>query len=156
MRLKSIIIKNKAKGGKEGLAGHINTKRRRFCLFYCASISFDQNLVDLVSLLSVIPYPSLTHMAPTPWATPMQTEWLHSQMPDFIRRQAEQKLHLFWPPMLEAWCMQWPEHSGLNLPLPNDPSARKLTDDELVTLGIAIQARKSVSYTSFLSPTRQN
>ncbi|KAJ7710145.1 hypothetical protein B0H16DRAFT_1745735 [Mycena metata] len=80
-------------------------------------------------------------MGAKPWATVAQAEYLHSQMPDYIRRQAERKLHLFWPPMQAGFFGKWPEHANLGLPLPDDPDARKLTDDELVYLGIAITAR---------------
>ncbi|KAJ6596597.1 hypothetical protein B0H10DRAFT_1960067 [Mycena sp. CBHHK59/15] len=78
-------------------------------------------------------------MALPSWADNAQTAWLHGLMADFMRRQAEGKLHLFWPPMLEAYVAKWPEHGLLNLPLPNDPSARKLTQDELAIVGAAIQ-----------------
>ncbi|KAJ7705758.1 hypothetical protein B0H16DRAFT_1747117 [Mycena metata] len=75
------------------------------------------------------------------WATPAQTAYLHTLMPDYVRRQAQGKLHLFWPTMTEGFFSNWSEHAQLGLPLPNDPNARKLTDEELVTLGIAIKAR---------------
>ncbi|KAJ6538211.1 hypothetical protein DFH09DRAFT_1324077 [Mycena vulgaris] len=69
-------------------------------------------------------------------------EWLMGWLSDFITRQAEGKLHLFWAPMIEAWFRRWPEHTLLGLALPNDPSARPLTANELATLGTAIQARR--------------
>ncbi|KAJ7450107.1 hypothetical protein FB451DRAFT_1566645 [Mycena latifolia] len=81
-------------------------------------------------------------MAPPPWATSEQTAWLKSWLKDYITRQAESKLHLFWPAMVEAWFRQYPEHPGLGLPMPNDPSARVLTEDELALLGVAITARR--------------
>ncbi|KAF7346847.1 hypothetical protein MSAN_01823900 [Mycena sanguinolenta] len=68
---------------------------------------------------------------------------LMSWAPKFIERQAEGKLHLFWPPLMEAWFKQYPEHTKLNLPLPTDPDTRPLSDDELATLGAAIKARRS-------------
>ncbi|KAJ7721145.1 hypothetical protein B0H16DRAFT_1738469 [Mycena metata] len=75
------------------------------------------------------------------WTTPAQAEYLHTLMPDYIRRQAASKLHLFWSSMNEGFFGKWPEHTLLGLPLPTDPNARKLTADELVILGIAIKAR---------------
>ncbi|KAJ6471704.1 hypothetical protein DFH09DRAFT_1476105 [Mycena vulgaris] len=81
-------------------------------------------------------------MAPHPWADAVQKEWLMGWLSDFITRQAEGKLHLFWAPMIEAWFRRWPEHTLLGLALPNDPSARPLTANELATLGAAIQARR--------------
>ncbi|KAJ7768985.1 hypothetical protein B0H16DRAFT_1716183 [Mycena metata] len=82
-------------------------------------------------------------MAPKSWATSEQAAWLHTWMPEVIRRQAEHKLHLFWPSMLEAWVRKWPEHAALGLPLPSDPAARALTANELATVGAAIKERKN-------------
>ncbi|KAJ7761381.1 hypothetical protein B0H16DRAFT_1719547 [Mycena metata] len=82
-------------------------------------------------------------MAPRSWATTEQIVWLQTWMPEFIRRQAEHKLHLFWPAMLEAWVHKWPEHAALGLPLPSDATARALTADELATVGSAIKERKN-------------
>ncbi|KAJ7744335.1 hypothetical protein B0H16DRAFT_1727276 [Mycena metata] len=75
------------------------------------------------------------------WATPAQTAYLHTLMPDYVCRQAQGKLHIFWPTMTEGFFSQWSEHAGLGLPLPNDPNARQLSDEELVILGVAIKAR---------------
>ncbi|KAJ7019531.1 hypothetical protein C8F04DRAFT_1276131 [Mycena alexandri] len=80
-------------------------------------------------------------MGAKPWATAEQAEYLHSQMPDYVRRQAEHKLHLFWPPMQAGFFARWSEHARLGLPLPKDPNARKLTEDELAILGAALMAR---------------
>ncbi|KAJ6458297.1 hypothetical protein C8R45DRAFT_1221666 [Mycena sanguinolenta] len=82
-------------------------------------------------------------MAPPPWTTPEQREFLTAQLPLFIQRQAEGKLHLFWPPLMEAWFQKYPEHTLLNLPLPADKDGRELTPDELARLGAAIKARRS-------------
>ncbi|KAJ6548275.1 hypothetical protein B0H10DRAFT_1969228 [Mycena sp. CBHHK59/15] len=81
-------------------------------------------------------------MAPPPWADPLELTWLHNRMADFIKRQAEGKLHLFKPAMEEDWFREFPEQRKLGLPLPKGPDARQLTQDELATLGAAIQARK--------------
>ncbi|KAJ6448079.1 hypothetical protein C8R45DRAFT_948206 [Mycena sanguinolenta] len=92
-------------------------------------------------------------MAPPSWTTPEQKAMLTSWLPKFIERQAEGKLHLFWPPVMEAWFKEYPEHTKLNLPLPTDPDARPLSDDELATLGAAIKARRSVSGTLPSTPS---
>ncbi|KAJ7480906.1 hypothetical protein FB451DRAFT_1556369 [Mycena latifolia] len=81
-------------------------------------------------------------MSPHPWATDGQATYLHGWMGDFISRQGEGKLHLFWPPMFEGWFSRWPEEATLCLPLPSDRTARALTDEELVLLGAAIVTKK--------------
>jgi hypothetical protein len=83
-------------------------------------------------------------MVPKYWANDEQRTWLHGWMPDFVRRQAEKKLHLFWPTLYAGWFERYPEHTALNLPLSNAKDARELTPDELATLGAAILARKTV------------
>ncbi|KAF8179380.1 hypothetical protein K438DRAFT_1769085 [Mycena galopus ATCC 62051] len=85
-------------------------------------------------------------MAPPYWANEAQRTWLHGWMPDFVRRQAEKKLHLFWPTLYAAWFEQFPEHTALKLPLPKAEGARELTPDELATLVAAILARKNYRY----------
>ncbi|KAF8163884.1 hypothetical protein K438DRAFT_1775791 [Mycena galopus ATCC 62051] len=69
-------------------------------------------------------------MAPPGWANDEQKAWLHGWLPEFIRRQAEKKLHMFWPPRLK-------------LPLPTDTEARKLTDNEMAAHRAAILVRKN-------------
>ncbi|KAJ7480487.1 hypothetical protein B0H11DRAFT_2280527 [Mycena galericulata] len=81
-------------------------------------------------------------MAPPFWANDRQKAFLEGWVPDYIRRQAERKLHLFWAPMMETWFKQFAEHTTLDLSLPNDANGRTLTPDELATLGAAILARK--------------
>jgi hypothetical protein len=66
-------------------------------------------------------------------------------MSDFIQRQAEGKLHLFWPAMMEAWFKKYPAHGNLGYPLPTDKNKRLLTPDELVMLGAAIKVKRGVS-----------
>jgi hypothetical protein len=75
-------------------------------------------------------------------------------MSEFIKRQAEGKLHMFWATMQEAWFRTYPEERILGLPLPTDADARVLTPDELTRLGAAITARKGVSDAYFTRPTR--
>ncbi|KAJ7078283.1 hypothetical protein B0H15DRAFT_804886 [Mycena belliarum] len=88
-------------------------------------------------------------MAPKPWASDEQGTWLHSRLQDFITRQAEGKLHLFWPSMYEAWFRKYPEHSALGLPMANDTDARPLTADELGILGAKILGRRKQIETWF-------
>ncbi|KAJ7449017.1 hypothetical protein FB451DRAFT_1567149 [Mycena latifolia] len=82
-------------------------------------------------------------MAPRPWATEDQRKFLEGWMGDYISRQGEGKLHLFWPPLFEAWFSKWPEHATVNLPLPSDPTAPAMTQDELAMLGAAIVTQKN-------------
>jgi hypothetical protein len=63
----------------------------------------------------------------------------------FIQRHAEGQLHLFWPPMMEAWFAEFPEHEQLGLRLPTDQDAMPLTEVELALLGAAIETQRSVS-----------
>ncbi|KAF7346299.1 hypothetical protein MSAN_01857300 [Mycena sanguinolenta] len=82
-------------------------------------------------------------MAPRPWATDEQQEWLQCYLAEFVRRQAEKKLALFWPILYAAWFRRFPEHTVLGLPLPTDLDARKLTKDELARVGTAVEARQN-------------
>ncbi|KAJ7817179.1 hypothetical protein B0H14DRAFT_3474810 [Mycena olivaceomarginata] len=75
-------------------------------------------------------------MAPRPWTTPQQRTWLERWMAYFIQREAEGQLHLFWPPMMEAWFTDFPEHEKLGL------SATPLTEVELALLGAAIKTQR--------------
>lgn len=84
-------------------------------------------------------------MAPKPWADTQRLAWLHLQLPDYIRRHAEGKLHLFWGVTEEAWFARFPEQEQLGLPLPNDASAPVLTREQVGQLGAAITTRKGVS-----------
>lgn len=86
-------------------------------------------------------------MAPPSWTTPEQKIWLLGQMAEFMQLQAEGKLHLFWPRIMEAWFKTYPEHTLLKLPLPTDKDKRPLTPDELALLGVAIKARRGLSNT---------
>jgi hypothetical protein len=80
-------------------------------------------------------------MAPKSWATDEQLAWLRDGfVANYLRRQAEKKLHLFWGPLYHQWFQVFPEHAGLNLPLPGDESGWKLTDEETIVLGAAIQS----------------
>jgi hypothetical protein len=70
-------------------------------------------------------------------------------MADFLRKQAEKKLHHFWPTVYSAWFSRFPEQQPLELPLPSDPMARTLTEEELKMLGKGIIERKKVRKTLF-------
>jgi hypothetical protein len=106
--------------------------------------------------LSLLLLAFLQTMAPRTWASAQQQTWLLARLAEFIKRQAEGKLHLFWAPMHEAWFKVFPEHTHLNLPLPNTKDARQLTPDELTVLGAAILARKGVSTMLFTCLMRRN
>ncbi|KAJ7776640.1 hypothetical protein DFH07DRAFT_951774 [Mycena maculata] len=81
-------------------------------------------------------------MAPQTWATLAEEALMKASLPDFMRRQAEGKLHLFWGPFFlkffGAFCME----AKLNLPLPTDRNAHKLTVEERTMLGDAIQKKE--------------
>lgn len=89
-------------------------------------------------------------MAPLPWATKEQSAVLHAYIADFMRRQVEKKLHLFWPTIYGIWFSQFPEQAALSLPLPSDPEPRALTPNEKQKLGNAIENRKNVREFLFL------
>ncbi|KAJ7699073.1 hypothetical protein B0H17DRAFT_1196647 [Mycena rosella] len=76
------------------------------------------------------------------WTNAAQHAYLELQLPDFIRRQAQKKLHLFWGPMHEGWFARFPEQAELGLPLPSDATAPPLTDPQMAVLGAAIEKRK--------------
>ncbi|KAJ7138171.1 hypothetical protein C8R44DRAFT_728343 [Mycena epipterygia] len=81
-------------------------------------------------------------MAPKPWADAQHLAWLHLQLPDYIRRHAEGKLHLFWGATEEAWFARFPEQEQLGLLLPSDPNAPVLTREQVGQLGDVIIVRK--------------
>ncbi|KAJ6547986.1 hypothetical protein DFH09DRAFT_1367118 [Mycena vulgaris] len=81
-------------------------------------------------------------MAPKRWTTNYQLAYLNLQLPDFIRRQAQKKQHLFWGAMQEGWFSRFPERAALGLPLASDPAAPPLTAEESERLGTALVERK--------------
>ncbi|KAJ7801998.1 hypothetical protein B0H14DRAFT_2614767 [Mycena olivaceomarginata] len=86
------------------------------------------------------------------WATDEQLAWLRdSFVANYLRRQAEKKLHLFWGPLHHQWFREFPEHATLGLPLPGDENGRKLTDEETVILGAVILSPKKASHAQRLS-----
>ncbi|KAJ7182442.1 hypothetical protein C8R43DRAFT_940597 [Mycena crocata] len=82
-------------------------------------------------------------MAPPSWATAEQKAFLQGWMAEFIKRQAQGKLHLFWAPLQEAWFKNFPETDFLGLPSSTDRQARPLTPEEMMILGAAIMSRKA-------------
>jgi hypothetical protein len=64
-------------------------------------------------------------MAPPSWTTPDQKAWLLDRMSGFMQLQAEGKLHIFWPIVMEGWFKSFPEHIRLNLPLPTDKTSSR-------------------------------
>ncbi|KAJ7116915.1 hypothetical protein C8R44DRAFT_879446 [Mycena epipterygia] len=67
-------------------------------------------------------------MAPRPWATEEEREWLQQQMDDYRRLQAERKLYLFWPDMQQRWFTRFPESERLGLPPQTEPATTGESD----------------------------
>ncbi|KAK7006452.1 hypothetical protein R3P38DRAFT_3602644 [Favolaschia claudopus] len=78
---------------------------------------------------------------PKRWATEDETALLESFWAEYITKQAENKLHIFWPLIREAFNRLSPPARRLGLPDHNDPKERALTQAELDTLGTAIAER---------------
>ncbi|KAK7028434.1 hypothetical protein R3P38DRAFT_3190020 [Favolaschia claudopus] len=72
-----------------------------------------------------------------------ERELLLAYLPDFIKRQAEGKLSLFWPIFLKAFFAKFSEYARLGLPVPGSKDARRLTDDEIQLAGKAITDKKA-------------
>ncbi|KAK7039795.1 hypothetical protein R3P38DRAFT_3391214 [Favolaschia claudopus] len=82
-------------------------------------------------------------MAPPYKSTPEEREFLLAYLPDFIKRQAEGKLALFWSVFWKAWFAKFSEHAGLGLPVPGSKDARPLTEAENKLVGEAISTKKA-------------
>ncbi|KAK6996739.1 hypothetical protein R3P38DRAFT_3221870 [Favolaschia claudopus] len=78
---------------------------------------------------------------PKRWATADETALLESFWSEYITKQAENKLHLFWPLVREALHRLSPAARRLGLPDHNDPKERLLTQAELDTLATALEER---------------
>ncbi|KAK7007979.1 hypothetical protein R3P38DRAFT_3593084 [Favolaschia claudopus] len=78
---------------------------------------------------------------PKRWATADETALLETFWAEYITKQAENKLHLFWPLVREGLHQISPLARRLGLPDHNDPKERPLTQAELDTLGTAIAER---------------
>ncbi|KAK7007796.1 hypothetical protein R3P38DRAFT_2552643 [Favolaschia claudopus] len=82
-------------------------------------------------------------MPPIRWTDSEQAQWLQSHMDQYMRKQKEHKLHLFWPVLYEEYFRRFPEHLALGFPHPNDPTAaRDLTPEERERLDFAVERRK--------------
>ncbi|KAK7022548.1 hypothetical protein R3P38DRAFT_2780549 [Favolaschia claudopus] len=88
-------------------------------------------------------------MAPPFKLTPAQRQFHLMYMGDFMKRQAEKKLGLFWPLFFKAWFAAFPEHANIGLPVPGSPEQRPLTDAENTALGDAIKTKKGQLVNSF-------
>jgi hypothetical protein len=58
-------------------------------------------------------------MAPHFWATEEQLTYLQSQLDEFLEKQKQKKLALFWPSVNSTWFACWPA-SNPDIPLPID------------------------------------
>ena len=58
-------------------------------------------------------------MAPHFWATEAQLIFLQSQLHEFLEKQKQKKLALFWPALHRDWFAQWPANNP-DIPLPVD------------------------------------
>ncbi|KAJ6449176.1 hypothetical protein DFH09DRAFT_1352745 [Mycena vulgaris] len=82
-------------------------------------------------------------MAPPPWTTPEELEWLQSKMPEYLILQAETKLWNFWAPMQGGWFRKFPEESRIGLPgVTEGGDAPDLTPEQSSMLTEAVKARK--------------
>ncbi|KAJ7846132.1 hypothetical protein B0H13DRAFT_1907974 [Mycena leptocephala] len=75
-------------------------------------------------------------MAPSSWTTPGERKLLGSYLPLYLTRQAEKKLHKFWPIVAEAFLQDYPEETRLGF---NKATA---TPEQWTALKDAIEARK--------------
>ncbi|KAJ7079700.1 hypothetical protein C8R44DRAFT_754581 [Mycena epipterygia] len=74
----------------------------------------------------------------------VQRAYLDLQMPDYISRRSNKKMHLFWPTLWDGWFFRWAERTAMGFPPANTPNLPPLTADEVAALGDAIVARKKV------------
>ncbi|KAK7040425.1 hypothetical protein R3P38DRAFT_3180137 [Favolaschia claudopus] len=81
-------------------------------------------------------------MAPAGWTKPPILEWLNGRLPEYVKRRADNKIHLCWAPMYEDYFKRFPAQAELGLPLPTDVNARQLTAEEEDTLSTALEKRK--------------
>jgi len=80
-------------------------------------------------------------MAPHSWANELELNFLKTWIAEYIKRQGQRKLNLFWPAMQEAWFAQFPERVRLGLP----SGEALLTNDQIDVLHDAIIAHKKMS-----------
>ncbi|KAI0750101.1 hypothetical protein C8Q80DRAFT_1120162 [Daedaleopsis nitida] len=76
-------------------------------------------------------------MAPPPWTTPEQTEWLTQRKGEYLDAQKHSRLPTWLTALYHDWFIHWPEH---NIHFPGiDP--KKLTDQQKAVLADAIIKR---------------
>ncbi|KAJ7881646.1 hypothetical protein B0H13DRAFT_2667571 [Mycena leptocephala] len=75
-------------------------------------------------------------MAPSSWTTPGERKLLASYLPLYLTRQAEKKLHKFWPIVAEAFLQDYPEEARLGF------TKATVTPEQWTALKDAIEARK--------------
>jgi hypothetical protein len=80
-------------------------------------------------------------MVPSFWATEEQLIFLRSQLHEFLEKQKEKKLALFWPSLHCNWFSRWPA-SDPNIPLPVD---KEQLDAYQQAEGATISWQKKVS-----------
>jgi hypothetical protein len=60
-------------------------------------------------------------MAPHRWANEEQLLFLRSELNEFLEKQKEKKLALFWPALHHEWFSRWPvEPNNPDTPVPVD------------------------------------
>jgi hypothetical protein len=79
-------------------------------------------------------------MAPSFWATEEQLTFLRSHLHEFLEKQKEKKLTLFWPALHREWFSQWPV-SPPDIPLPVE---QEQLDTYQKTKGETIARQKKV------------
>jgi hypothetical protein len=80
-------------------------------------------------------------MVPSFWSTEEQLTFLCSQLHEFLEKQKEKKLALFWPSLRHDWFSRWPA-SDLNIPLSID---KEQLDAYQKAEGETISQQKKVS-----------
>ncbi|KAJ7260164.1 hypothetical protein C8J57DRAFT_1471795 [Mycena rebaudengoi] len=89
-------------------------------------------------------------MAPSGWATEAEKSFLFLQLPDYIKRVAAGKVHLFWGSVLEGFLQKFPEHAKLGLLSAMETGKdAELTPQQRVLLDEAIKARRKQIETWF-------
>ncbi|KAJ7279183.1 hypothetical protein C8J57DRAFT_1713064 [Mycena rebaudengoi] len=89
-------------------------------------------------------------MAPSGWATDTEKAFLFLQLPDYVKRVAAGKLHLFWGSVVEGFLQKFPERAKLGLPNATEIGKDTgLTPEQRVRLDLAITARRKQIETWF-------
>ncbi|KAJ7689142.1 hypothetical protein B0H17DRAFT_1202504 [Mycena rosella] len=94
-------------------------------------------------------------MVPRTWCTADQTSFIDRWMPEFLLKQDAKRLDEFWPKMMEAWQVEFPEEVVLGLPLqevdpdPNAEPVLELSEADRARLKDALEKRDSQLHNSF-------